>query len=187
MALAEKKLNKIVVSITTDKPFLTSGFLKGHALPSGSNPSVFFSNTLKIFSSERTLSPTIFSDDNLNIIEDEINENINFLNHEFRELINNAVNLEKKDVDVAIDFIFETVNLLLKENKFDICKKLLDFIQVKTLSVDILLSFLTITLPASSILNQSRINFYNKVKNELKSREIEDYEGMLIGLGNEAF
>lgn len=72
-----------------------------------------------------------------------------------------------EDVNKAISFIFEYVNRELKQGNFNNVDSLFTLVMVDMgeYSLDMLLSFLTITLPAESLLNnRKKILFRNRKK-----------------------
>lgn len=96
-------------------------------------------------------------------------------------LLQKAQVLEKTNVNLSIDLIYKVMNSLLKDNNITLCEKILENISVKHLSVDIMLSFLTITLAASNKLRDYRKKLYSNIRNELISRAM-DVENLLYGL-----
>lgn len=96
-------------------------------------------------------------------------------------LLQKAQVLEKTNVNLSIDLIYKVMNSLLKDNNITLCEKILENISVKHLSVDIMLSFLTITLTASNKLRSYRKKLYSNIRNELLNRSM-DVDDILYGL-----
>lgn len=108
-------------------------------------------------------------------------------NEYFDNFIKRIKILERQNIDLAVDFIFEELNSKLKQGMFELCKKILLRINLKELSEDSLLSFLTITFSASPILKDSRKSYFYKVKEEFKQRKIKNHEKILYGLQYDNF
>lgn len=86
-------------------------------------------------------------------------------------------------IEDGIDLVFTCVDALLRSGRFTECDKLLRMLNfhIKTLDSNILLSFLTITLTASSKLRH-RVRYFKTVKNEFIRRDIKQLESVLRGL-----
>jgi hypothetical protein len=84
-----------------------------------------------------------------------------------------------ESTEADIDFIYNTVDLMLRDGRFDLVDELLRQVDVKN-KVDVLLAYLTLTLPAKSKLLQ-RASFFERVKQELTQRG-EYREALLTGL-----
>lgn len=62
------------------------------------------------------------------------------------------------DTDEKIDRIYDKIDRLLYEGKFDVVDKILGNVTTKYLNSDFLITFLTVTLPAKSkLLNRPRL------------------------------
>lgn len=86
------------------------------------------------------------------------------------------------DIDLVLDYIFETFNDLLVLSRFDICNKILEGIDVKEFAIDSLIGMLTITADWSNEL-EGRKAFYQNVHNFTYSIYSEsEAKAILIGL-----
>jgi len=82
--------------------------------------------------------------------------------------------------DAALDLLYDAIDQLMRQSKFDELDTILPGVPIAECSLDLLLAFLTATLPARIRLS-SRPKFFADVKSELQSRgELE--EGLLTGL-----
>lgn len=72
-------------------------------------------------------------------------------------------------LEAALDFLFENIDELLRENRNKEIDALLRRQNVEKLSTDILLGLLTATAPARTRLS-ARSEFYSRVKHELSVR-----------------
>lgn len=70
------------------------------------------------------------------------------------------------NLDQKIDRIYDKIDRLLCEGKFDIVDKILENIPTTHLCIDLLISFLVITLPAKTKL-RNRAHFYIKVERNI--------------------
>lgn len=83
-------------------------------------------------------------------------------------------------VDAALDLIFERVDEMFVNGRFEECDRVLQSVPVSEYTADTLIGLLTATLPAKSRL-KSRPDFFAKVESVLKGRgEMEP--GLLTGL-----
>lgn len=78
----------------------------------------------------------------------------------------------KKSIDAQLDEIYDKIDDLLKEGKFDIVDNILKSVSndIKQTSIDILLGYLTITFVAKSKLKNRQI-LLDKTKEEFNQRE----------------
>lgn len=88
------------------------------------------------------------------------------------EFLNNVYHLKN---DKCIDFIYDQIDLLFRNNNFHIVDKIISEVNISILSDDIILSFLTITLAAKSKL-PSREIFFDKVKQRLETNLLKGLE-----------
>lgn len=88
--------------------------------------------------------------------------------------------LIRKSVDKELDRIYDSVDKLMKTGQFSALDKLLARVEVKSASVDILLGYLTATLPAKKSL-LGRSYFFDQVRLELIKLD-EDPVALLKGL-----
>jgi hypothetical protein len=82
--------------------------------------------------------------------------------------------------DLALDLLYDAIDQLLRESKFDELNAILCGLPIAECSLDLLLGFLTATLPARTKL-PSRPQFFADVKAELQNRG-EFEVGLLTGL-----
>lgn len=100
---------------------------------------------------------------------------------DLQELLDRLTTLDKSgDTDAALDVLYESVDNLLHDCRFAAVNKLLQDIPVNRMSIDILLGFLTVTLPARYEL-PSRAEFLSKVALQISSQG-EVAEELLKGL-----
>ncbi len=85
-------------------------------------------------------------------------------------------------VDAALDLIYDQVDEMLKAGKFDQVNQLLSTVEANSLSLDLLLGLLTVTLPARCRL-PARSRLFREAETVLKLRG-EWEEGLLTGLEN---
>ena len=79
-----------------------------------------------------------------------------------------------------MDLIYDRVDELMREGRFQILDEILSHIRVNKMTVDVLLGLLTATLPAKKKL-PSRPSFFREAERSIKDRgELE--EGLLTGL-----
>jgi len=101
--------------------------------------------------------------------------------HPIESFVQRACRLDELDrTDTALDLIYDSVDELLCEGKFELLNSILSHTSVNTLSVDLHLAILTATLPAISRL-PSRPRFFDEVEQVLRYRG-EFEEGLLSGL-----
>jgi hypothetical protein len=92
-----------------------------------------------------------------------------------------ACRLEKLgQVDAALDLVYDQIDEMLNTGKLEQVNRLLANAEVGSLSADVLLGLLTVTLPARSKL-PARGPFFQEVAKVLKHRQ-ELEEGLLVGL-----
>lgn len=92
-----------------------------------------------------------------------------------------ASRLDKRgQTDAALDIIFDRIDEMLLANEFDRVDRLLREIKLSDFSVDLLLGFLTATLPAKNQLSY-RDAFFKRVEQLLHNRG-EAQDGLLVGL-----
>jgi hypothetical protein len=80
----------------------------------------------------------------------------------------------------ALDLLYDSVDRLMQKGEFQRLDSVLSGLVVSELSLDLMLGFLTATLPARKRL-ASRMALYQKIEQELKQRG-EYEEGLLTGL-----
>jgi hypothetical protein len=86
----------------------------------------------------------------------------------------------QQQTDAALDLIYDSVDELLRSNRFSELDAIIARVAADDCSTDVLLGLLTATLPARSKL-PSRKHFFRAVNRSLKTRpEYED--GLLAGL-----
>lgn len=71
--------------------------------------------------------------------------------------------------DRALDIIFSEIDKLFRKGDFDVCNRLLELLDIEHLSPNLLIAFLTITLPAHEWL-PARPNFYSRVEKRLANQ-----------------
>lgn len=92
-----------------------------------------------------------------------------------------AMRLEKQGaVDAALDLVYDQVDGMLKTGRFDQVNRLLSMVEAESLSLDLLLGLLTVTLPARSKL-PDRGRLFSGAETALKKRGQWE-EGLLAGL-----
>src|ERR1041385_2288172 len=81
--------------------------------------------------------------------------------------LNEALEFEKSGRrDRALDIIFAETDKLLRKGEFDACNRLLQSLDVDHLSINLLIAFLTITLPAHESIPAREV-FYSRVERRL--------------------
>lgn len=88
---------------------------------------------------------------------------------------------ESEDSNIVLDALYDVIDYLLRCDMFQRVDDILDSIDVKEEPEDILLTFLTGTLPARSKLNR-RADFFNRVKQLYEELGEPDIDGLLGGL-----
>lgn len=88
---------------------------------------------------------------------------------------------KSEDSNIVLDSLFDVIDYLLRCGKFQHIDDILDAINVGEEPEDILLTFLTGTLPARSKLNR-RADFFNRVKQLYVELGEPDIDGLLGGL-----
>ena len=81
------------------------------------------------------------------------------------------------ELEKILDAIYDGVDSMFKSGKFKECDDLLRSLNVDTISTDVLLGYLTSTLPAKSKLPY-RPEFYKKVEETIRQRK--EYEPDLL-------
>ncbi len=98
-----------------------------------------------------------------------------------RSIVERARQLDVRgNTDIALDLLYDGVDGLLVDGKFDEVESFLESASPGDFSLDLLLGLLTVTLPARSKL-AARSLFYKGVKNTLVERG-EYQDGLLVGL-----
>jgi hypothetical protein len=90
----------------------------------------------------------------------------------YRPLIDKHVQQQEHEAEIArlnLDLIYNIIDILLHENKFDECALILENLDVERYSIDILIGVLTATLPARSKIGGRSI-FFHRVETELRKR-----------------
>lgn len=102
--------------------------------------------------------------------------------HEIDVFLDSAYLVSKTSVDRALDIIFNTIDDLLLDDKFDICNQILESVWVDVFDLDLLLGFLTITFAAKSHL-KCRERFFERVYDKCLLEEGKKHtEELLVGL-----
>jgi hypothetical protein len=86
----------------------------------------------------------------------------------------------RKHTDAALDIIYDNIDIMLRDRKYETVDFILKSVNPSEFSVDVLLGLLTATLPARTKL-PSRSEFFGKVEGEIRNRK-EWEEGLLTGL-----
>lgn len=81
-----------------------------------------------------------------------------------------------------IDFIFESVDELLREDRYDLIDQFLIEISHFPLSEDVIIALLTITLTAKNKLSHREHFYMEQYKRLLGLKSKEELERLLIGL-----
>lgn len=84
------------------------------------------------------------------------------------------------NVDAALDYLYDQVDAAFKEGRFSDIDELLKIVPVENYSADLLLGFLTATLPARSRL-RARGEFFKRAETIIRERG-EWVSGLLVGL-----
>lgn len=85
-----------------------------------------------------------------------------------------------KSIDEQLDDIFDQCNSLFDQSKFEECDRILSKVPIEETGTDLLLGYLTATLPARRSLPY-RPEFYRKTEEIIRKRG-EWEEGLLNGL-----
>lgn len=101
----------------------------------------------------------------------------NYLKNNLFDYLDSNVSIDNK-----LDRIFYKFDLLITYEQWDIIKDIIDNVEITKYNEYILIAFLTTTLSCSEKLGISRKNFYNKIEEEFKNRNIKDYKKLLEGL-----
>jgi tetratricopeptide (TPR) repeat protein len=83
--------------------------------------------------------------------------------------------------EAAIDLVFERIDALLREGRFDSCDEVLRAVDTRRLSTSLMVAFLSITLAAKDEL-KSRAALVDRIEARLGDVEPERLEGLLSGL-----
>lgn len=89
--------------------------------------------------------------------------------------------IAQRKIDEAIDILFKNVNEMLCKNEFILCNDLLRTVDLKRLDTNLLVGFLTITLPASTEL-PFRATLVKRIDEKLRALAPERAERILNGL-----
>lgn len=97
------------------------------------------------------------------------------------DILQRIIGIEKhSNVDDALDAMYEYFDTLFDIQQFDQINTLLTLIDLRIYSTELLLGFLTVTLPVKNRLPY-RKTFFQNVKSELQTRK-DWSETLLIGL-----
>lgn len=102
----------------------------------------------------------------------------------FINKIKSELNILQKagDIEISLDYVFNTIDDLLIEGQFDLCNSLLDNIEIKELDINILIGILTITSEFKEKL-YIRESFFQKVQDFIYDiYSFEEAEQILAGL-----
>jgi len=168
------KGNIRAADLPTYKSVFTAGKYRVIQVPIG-GPTQSWRLGLKQSVNEPTLQPVLRIS-----FEEEQSEKVMSAASPLQYCYNEALQYEAEGRrDQAIDIIFSEIDKLFRHDQFDACNRFLGAVNVETLSANLVVALLTITLPASQRLPE-RARLFERVKNRFKDRP--DCDKLLSGL-----